>query len=100
MPDGEDPPHAVDTAGKAIPNQGTTQPDKPINLAKDSDDLKEILFWLGTPAAAAGGAAPPPGPAPAGAPARTVTAGPGKKTTRKTSGKKKKPAKKKKKVNG
>lgn len=39
-PDGEDPPHAVDTAGKAIPNQSATQPDKPIILSKDSDDPK------------------------------------------------------------
>jgi hypothetical protein len=40
LPDGVDPPHAVDTAGKAIPNESTTQPDKPIILAKDSDDPK------------------------------------------------------------
>jgi hypothetical protein len=39
-PDGVDPPHAVDTAGKAIPNESTTQPDKPIILSKDSDDPK------------------------------------------------------------
>ena len=40
LPDGVDPPHAVDTAGKAIPNESATQPDKPIILAKDSDDPK------------------------------------------------------------
>jgi Class III cytochrome C family len=40
LPDGVDPPHAVDTSGKAIPNESTTQPDKPIILAKDSDDPK------------------------------------------------------------
>lgn len=39
-PDGTDPPHAVDTAGKAIPAQSATQPDKPIILAKDIDDPK------------------------------------------------------------
>src|SRR5918992_4057467 len=39
-PDGVDPPHAVDTSGKAIPNESTVQPDKPIILAKDSDDPK------------------------------------------------------------
>jgi hypothetical protein len=39
-PDGVDPPHAVDTSGKAIPNESATQPDKPIILAKDSDDPK------------------------------------------------------------
>lgn len=38
--DGTDPPHAVDTSGKAIPNQSVTQPDKPIILAKDIDDPK------------------------------------------------------------
>ncbi|HEX8706958.1 MAG TPA: cytochrome c3 family protein [Pyrinomonadaceae bacterium] len=38
--DGVDPPHAVDTAGKALPNESATQPDKPIILAKDSDDPK------------------------------------------------------------
>ena len=40
-PDGVDPPHAVDTSGKASPNEGTTQPDKPIILAKDSEKAKE-----------------------------------------------------------
>ena len=40
VPDGVDPPHAVDTAGKAIPNESTTQPDKPIILAKDSENAK------------------------------------------------------------
>jgi hypothetical protein len=40
LPDGVDPPHAVDTSGKAIPNESVTQPDKPIILAKDSDDPK------------------------------------------------------------
>lgn len=39
-PDGVDPPHAVDTSGKSIPNESATQPDKPIILAKDSDDPK------------------------------------------------------------
>jgi hypothetical protein len=39
-PDGEDPPHAVDTAGKVIPAESTTMPDKPIILAKDSQDPK------------------------------------------------------------
>jgi len=38
--DGTDPPHAVDTAGKPIPGQSATQPDKPIILAKDIDDPK------------------------------------------------------------
>src|SRR5689334_22374490 len=40
VPDGTDPPHAVDTAGKAIPAESATQPDKPIILAKDIDDPK------------------------------------------------------------
>ncbi|PYS49970.1 MAG: hypothetical protein DMF68_08500 [Acidobacteria bacterium] len=39
-PDGTDPPHAVDTSGKAIPASSATQPDKPIILAKDIDDPK------------------------------------------------------------
>ena len=78
-------------------------------LAAGSDNLKEILFWLGDRAAAD---APPPGPAPNGAPARAVTAGPapasppprggkgGKKTAKKkaatktTKAKQKTPAKK------
>ena len=38
--DGVDPPHAVDIAGRAIPGSSATQPDKPIVLAKDSDDPK------------------------------------------------------------
>ncbi len=38
--DGTNPPHAVDIAGKAIPESSTTQPDKPIILAKDSEDPK------------------------------------------------------------
>ena len=33
--DGQDPPHAVTTDGKAIPESSTTQPDKPIILSKD-----------------------------------------------------------------
>ena len=36
--DGTTPPHAVDTSGKAIPGSSATQPDKPIILAKDSQD--------------------------------------------------------------
>lgn len=36
-PDGTNPPHAVDTDGKAIPEESTTQPAKPIILAKDSE---------------------------------------------------------------
>ena len=36
--DGTDPPHAVDITGKAIPASGINQPDKPIILAKDSQD--------------------------------------------------------------
>jgi cytochrome c553 len=39
-PDGINPPHAVDTAGKAIPESSATQPDKPIILSKDSTDPK------------------------------------------------------------
>ncbi len=35
-PDGTNPPHAVDTAGKALPESSTTMPDKPLILAKDS----------------------------------------------------------------
>lgn len=38
--DGTDPPHAVDIGGKTIPESSATQPDKPIILAKDSDDPK------------------------------------------------------------
>lgn len=34
--DGTDPPHAVDIAGKPIPQSSTTMPDKPIILGKDS----------------------------------------------------------------
>ena len=37
-PDGTDPPHAVDISGKVIPESSATQPDKPIILAKDSQD--------------------------------------------------------------
>ena len=36
--DGTDPPHAVDISGKVIPASSATQPDKPIILAKDSQD--------------------------------------------------------------
>jgi hypothetical protein len=38
--DGQDPPHAVDTDGKAIPAASKTEPAKPIILAKDSLDDK------------------------------------------------------------
>jgi len=38
--DGANPPHAVDTSGKAIPDASATQPDKPIILAKDSENAK------------------------------------------------------------
>jgi hypothetical protein len=38
--DGIDPPHAVDISGKVIPESSTTRPDKPIILAKDSEDPK------------------------------------------------------------
>lgn len=38
--DGTDPPHAVDIAGKVIPESSATQPDKPIILSKDSKDPK------------------------------------------------------------
>jgi hypothetical protein len=34
--EGTNPPHAVDISGKPIPGSGTTMPDKPIILAKDS----------------------------------------------------------------
>lgn len=37
-PDGTDPPHAVDISGKVIPESSAIQPDKPIILAKDSQD--------------------------------------------------------------
>lgn len=40
MFDGVDPPHAVDTSGRALPESSTTQPDKPIILSKDSEDPK------------------------------------------------------------
>jgi hypothetical protein len=40
VPDGVDPPHAVDKSGKAIPAESATQPDKPIILAKDSENAK------------------------------------------------------------
>lgn len=36
--DGTNPPHAVDTDGKVIPESSVTQPCKPIILAKDSAD--------------------------------------------------------------
>lgn len=35
--DGTNPPHAVDIDGKAIPDESTVQPLKPIILAKDSE---------------------------------------------------------------
>jgi hypothetical protein len=38
--DGTNPPHAVDIDGKAIPNESTTEPTKPIILSKDSEDAK------------------------------------------------------------
>lgn len=38
--DGGNPPHAVDTSGHVIPNASATQPDKPIILAKDSENTK------------------------------------------------------------
>ncbi len=38
--DGVTPPHAVDTAGKAIPESSATQPDTPFILSKDSNDPK------------------------------------------------------------
>ncbi|MGI9066183.1 MAG: cytochrome c3 family protein [Pyrinomonadaceae bacterium] len=38
--DGTDPPHAVDVAGKIIPESSATQPDQPIILSKDSRDPK------------------------------------------------------------
>jgi hypothetical protein len=38
--DGANPPHAVDISGKAIPDASATQPDKPIILAKDSENAK------------------------------------------------------------
>lgn len=40
MPDGANPPHAVDIDGKAIPAESATQPTKPIILAMDSEDPK------------------------------------------------------------
>src|SRR6266446_7295617 len=39
-PDGTNPPHAVDTDGKAIPESSATQPGKPIILSKDIHDEK------------------------------------------------------------
>jgi cytochrome c553 len=39
-PDGVNPPHAVDTAGRILPEESTTIPDKPIILGKDSTDPK------------------------------------------------------------
>ena len=38
--DGLNPPHAVDTSGKPIPESSATQPDKPFILSKDSNDPK------------------------------------------------------------
>src|SRR5437762_10789643 len=38
--DGVNPPHAVDTSGKPIPESSASQPDKPIILSKDSNDPK------------------------------------------------------------
>src|SRR5260370_4654768 len=38
--DGTNPPHAVDTDGKAIPESSVTQPSKPIILSKDIHDDK------------------------------------------------------------
>jgi hypothetical protein len=38
--DGTNPPHAVDTAGKTIPDSSAMQPDKPLILSKDSKDPK------------------------------------------------------------
>jgi hypothetical protein len=38
--DGTNPPHAVDTSGKALPDSSAVQPDKPIILSKDSQDSK------------------------------------------------------------
>lgn len=38
--DGTNPPHAVDIAGKVIPESSAMQPDKPIILSKDSNDPK------------------------------------------------------------
>jgi hypothetical protein len=38
--DGTNPPHAVDTSGRALPDSSAVQPDKPIILSKDSDDPK------------------------------------------------------------
>jgi len=38
--DGTNPPHAVDTSGKALPESSAIQPDKPIILSKDSNDPK------------------------------------------------------------
>jgi len=38
--DGVNPPHAVDTSGKVIPESSAGQPDKPIILSKDSNDPK------------------------------------------------------------
>ena len=44
--DGLNPPHAVDTGGKAIPESSATQPDKPFILAKDFSIFSAIL-WSG-----------------------------------------------------
>jgi cytochrome c553 len=40
VPDGTDPPHAVDIGGRVLPESSTMIPDKPIILSKDSDDPK------------------------------------------------------------
>ena len=37
--DGTNPPHAVDTSGKAIPDSSAVQPDKPIILSKHAQDM-------------------------------------------------------------
>jgi hypothetical protein len=38
--DGTNPPHAVDSDGRTIPDSSATQPDKPIIFSKDSHDPK------------------------------------------------------------
>ncbi|MBD0324976.1 MAG: hypothetical protein ICV68_01010, partial [Pyrinomonadaceae bacterium] len=40
VPDGVNPPHAVDIDGKAIPDESTVEPTKLIILSKDSEDAK------------------------------------------------------------
>jgi len=44
MPDGTNPPHAVDITGKIIPESSAIQPDQPIILAKDSLDRLRAEF--------------------------------------------------------